>query len=151
MMTAIPVLPQGKVGEFELKDIDHNLVRLSDVMGPNLTVIDFWATWCKPCLKSIPGLIELDELYEEEQVAFIGISIDSPRNQSKVRPFTKSMGVNYPVLLDPTAEVMADLLVTAIPTLLLIDSDGNVVYRHEGYHTGDERRIREEIETRLNK
>ncbi len=143
------VYPQGKIYDFNLKDTENQSVSLSEISGKTLTVIDFWATWCQPCIRSIPRLVEMSEAYMDQGVAFIGISVDSPRNLSKVKPFARSMGIRYPVLLDSSGELMGELNVTAVPTLLIIDSDNRILYMHEGFSAGDEVAIREEIDKRL--
>ena len=143
------VYPEGKVYDFSLKDTENQTVRLSEISGKSLTVIDFWATWCQPCIRSIPRLVDLSEVYKDQGVAFIGISVDSPRNLSKVKPFARSMGIRYPVLLDSSGELMGELNVTAVPTLLIIDSNNRILYMHEGFSAGDEVAIREEIDKQL--
>ena len=79
-----PVFPQGKVYDFNLKDTENQTVSLSQISGKTLTVVDFWATWCQPCIRSMPRLVELSEAYKDQGVGFIGISVDSPRNLSKI-------------------------------------------------------------------
>jgi peroxiredoxin len=143
------VYPQGSVYDFSLKDTENQTVSLSEISGKFLTVIDFWATWCQPCIRSIPRLVDLSEAYKGQGVGFIGISVDSPRNLSKVKPFARSMGIRYPVLFDSNAELMGELNVTAVPTLLIIDSDYSILYMHEGFNAGDEVTIREEIDKHL--
>ena len=151
LASSIPMLTgfQGRVYDFSLKDLNQKTVSLSDISGENLTVIDFWATWCQPCIRSLPKLVEMSEDFKESGVRFVGISIDSPRNIAKVKPFTRSMGITYPVLLDPSGELMGELNVLAVPTLLIVDSDLKIVYTHEGFNAGDETVIREEIENFL--
>lgn len=134
-----------KVNNFRLKNLDNRPTTFTSLKGDQLTVIDFWATWCKPCIKSLPKLVEISEEFKTEGVSFIGISIDGPRNLAKVKPFARSLGVNYPVLLDTNSEVMAKLGVRVIPTLLIVNSDNEIVYFHEGYKPGEEIAIREEI------
>lgn len=78
-----------------------------------------------------------------------GINIDSPRNLAKVKPFARSVGIIYPVLLDVNSEVMAQLNVTAVLTLLVVDAEREIVLLHEGYRPGDARYLREELERLL--
>lgn len=134
-----------KVTNFRLKNLDNRTTSYQQVKGETFTVIDFWATWCKPCIKSIPKLVEMSDEFEDKGVNFVGISIDGPRNLAKVKPFARSLGVNYPVLLDTNSEVMGKLGVQAVPSLLIINSDDEIVYFHEGYKAGEEITIREEI------
>ena len=149
ILFSLPVYPQGKVYDFSLKDTENKTVSLSEISGKSLTVIDFWATWCQPCIRSIPKLVDLSGAYKDQGVAFIGISVDSPRNLSKVKPFASSMGIRYPVLLDSNGELMGELNVTAVPTLLIIDCDYKILYMHEGFNAGDEVTIQEEIDKHL--
>ncbi len=134
-----------KVNNFRLKNLDNKTTTYKNIKGDTYTVIDFWATWCKPCIKSIPKLVEMSKEFESEGVNFVGISIDSPRNQAKVKPFVRSLGVDYPVLLDSNSEVMGRLGVQAVPTLLIINQDDEIIYFHEGYKPGEEVEIREKI------
>ena len=145
----LPGYPQGKVYDFSLKDTENKMVRLSQISGKSLTVVDFWATWCQPCIRSMPKLVDLSETYKDRGVSFIGISVDSPRNISKVKPFARSMGIQYPILLDSSGELMGELNVTAVPTLLIIDSEYRILYMHEGFNAGDELTIKEEIDKHL--
>jgi peroxiredoxin len=94
-------------------------------------------------------MVELSEAYKDQGVGFIGISVDSPRNLSKVKPFARTMGIRYPILLDSSGELMGELNVTAVPTLFIIDSDYRILYMHEGFNAGDELTIKEEIDKHL--
>jgi peroxiredoxin len=148
-LISLQVYPQGKVYDFRLKDTENRMVSFSQISGKVLTIVDFWATWCQPCIRSMPRLVDLSEAYQDQGVSFVGISVDSPRNLSKVKPFARSMGIQYPILLDSSGELMGELNVTAVPTLLIIGSDYNILYMHEGFNAGDELTIREEIEKYL--
>jgi len=134
---------------FRLKDLSNQWKEYGDLKGENLTVVDFWASWCQPCVQSIPHLNEMASLYADRGVGFIGVSIDGPRNQSKLTPFIKSMGVTYPILRDINSELMSELNVTAVPTVLIYDSSGDLVHIHEGYRPGDELAIGKAIEALL--
>ena len=135
--------------DFRLRDLDNKWKEYSDLKGNELTIIDFWATWCQPCVRSIPLLNEMAQEFESKGVNFIGVSIDGPRNQSKIQPFWLSMGVKYPVIRDIDSELMSDLGVTAVPTLLMYDSSGELIFYHEGFRPGDEDILRGHIEKHL--
>lgn len=139
----------AQLPDLELKNLDRQYVRLKDVQGKQLTVIDFWATWCKPCLASIPKINELAVEFQNKGVVFWGINVDSPRNQSKVKPFVRSMDISYPVFLDGDQELMDNLNVSVMPTLLILDHHGKIRFFHEGYQPGDEKIIREKIQQLL--
>lgn len=133
------------VFDISIKDVNGKATSISEMVSSELIVLDFWATWCKPCVKSIPKLVELSEKYESDKVIFIGVNEDSPRNTNKVKPFVSSLGISYPVILDPEQEIMSELLVNSYPTLMVLNSKAEVLYIHEGYTSGDEYIIEEEI------
>jgi cytochrome c biogenesis protein CcmG/thiol:disulfide interchange protein DsbE len=137
--------------DFTLPDLRNKRQSYSELKGENLTVLDFWATWCKPCQQSIPKIAELYDLYHEKGVAIIGISVDSPRNLTKVKPVSEALGINYPVLLDSNNELMGEMQVMVVPTLLILNSQDEIVYRHQGYRPGDEKVIAEELDKLLEK
>jgi thiol-disulfide isomerase/thioredoxin len=139
------------VKNFELKDIENNFRNYNELKGEKFTLIDFWATWCKPCNKAIPELNKIYDLYKSKGVEIIGISCDGPRSVSKVAPLSKSLKIQYPVLIDINAEIKAELNVLALPTLLIVDANNKVVWIHEGFVSGDAEIIVAEIEKLLSK
>lgn len=142
---------QAQSLNFETKDIDNNWVILEDLSGEKLTVIDFWATWCKPCVNAMPKLNTLSEQYKTEGVNFIGVNVDGPRNQAKVKPFSESLGMGYPIVFDPDQELLSEMNASVLPTLIVLNSKGKEVYRHEGFQPGDEKILAEEIKALLMK
>lgn len=138
------------VDNFLLNTPDGQAKHYNDLKGSKVTVIDFWATWCRPCVNSIPKLVKLSEEFAKDSVKFIGISLDSPRNLSKIKPFSESIGISYPVLVDLNQEVSRDLNVTVVPTVLIVGPDDKVRYTHEGYAPGEESEIKNEINSLLN-
>lgn len=138
-----------EIYNFKLENTDNQTVSYDELKGEKLTVIDFWATWCKPCLNELPKMVELADTFKNRGVNFIGISVDGPRNWSKVKPFTESLGITYPVLIDKEGEVMRDLNINVVPTLLVADTGNEIVYIHEGFIPGDEKIIRNELDKLL--
>lgn len=139
----------GRIPDFKLKNLDNKTVAYSQVKGKKLTVIDFWATWCKPCVRAMPKLVKLHEQYKSEGVEFIGVNVDGTRNLSKVKPFANALNISYPVLLDENNDVMNKLKVTAMPTLIIANADDEIVFFHQGYRPGDEKVLEEEIKKLL--
>ena len=149
ILLLIATILYGQDPVFRLRDLDNQWKEYEDLKGDRLTAIDFWATWCQPCIRSIPILNELSEEFIDKGVRFIGVRIDGPRNQSKIKPFIQSIGVTYPILRDVNSELMSELSVTAVPTLMLLDAEGEIIYFHEGFRPGDEETIRKHIENHL--
>ena len=138
-----------QIPDLELKSLENKLVSIEDLQGEKLTVIDFWATWCKPCVAAIPKLNEIHNQFSEKGVSFIGINVDGPRNQAKVKPFVKSLNISYPILLDTDQELVNDFNVGAFPTLIVLNEKGKEVFVHEGFNNGDEKLISTKLENLL--
>lgn len=132
-----------------LSDLEGNSMNIDDIKGDKLTVLDFWATWCRPCINSIPELIKLSDKFQDKGVRFVGINADSPRNRSKVKPFSSSMGITYPVLLDFDQQLQSDYFINGFPTLLILDEAGKVLFTHVGFIQGDEKIIEDAIDKLL--
>ena len=97
-------------------------LKLSDLTG-KVVVVEFWATWCPPCRKSIPHLIELNKKFADKGVVFIGLSDET---QDKVAPFVKQMNMDYAVGGgSPTGNLYG---VTGIPTAFIVDTTGKVAW-----------------------
>ena len=139
------------IRNFKLEDTHNKTLAYNDLKGEKLTVIDFWATWCKPCLKAIPSLIKIQEEFKSLGVNFIGISCDGPRSVSKVAPLTNTFNINYPILLDFNNDVMRDYNISNLPTLIIVNQENKIVYFHEGFNAGDEIEIKLKINELLGK
>jgi thiol-disulfide isomerase/thioredoxin len=142
-------LSAQNVKNFELKDIENNILSYNELKGEKLTLIDFWATWCKPCNKAIPELNKIYGQFKSQGVEIIGINCDGPRSVSKVAPLSKSLQIKYPVLIDINSEIKTELNVLALPTLIIVDANDKVVLIHEGFVSGDTEIIIAEIEKLL--
>lgn len=144
-------LASAQIPDLQVKDLKQNQNSLEELKGEKLTVVDFWATWCKPCVTAIPKLNEIYADFEDRGVALIGVNVDGPRNQAKVKPLVRSLNVEYPILLDPDQELVNELNVSAFPTLLVFNSKGKELYVHEGFVPGDEELIKKKLEELLAK
>ncbi len=138
-----------RIEHISLPDMDGNSVSLNSQMGDKLTVLDFWATWCKPCINSIPELVKLSERFYEQGVRFVGINADSPRNRAKIKPFSATIGITYPVLLDSDQLLQSGFMIEGFPTLVILNRNGKVLFTHLGFINGDEKIIGEKIEKLL--
>jgi len=145
----IAAAPEQKIGNFKLKDVKNKWQELDKLKGEKLTVIDFWATWCKPCVNAIPELVKISDKYKNKGVAFISINVDGNRGRQKIRPMARSLGINFPVLLDTNGRVQKKLGISAVPSLLIIDAEGRLLVFHKGYRSGDEIVIEKEIKDYL--
>ena len=116
---------------FTLQDLNGKMVSLSDFKG-KVVVLDFWATWCPPCVMEIPHFIELYEQYKDQGFAMVGISLDH-QGISVVKSFVRKYRVNYPILMNDGRADKAYGGITSIPTTFVIDSAGNIRQKYVGY------------------
>ena len=132
--------------DFTLEDINGDQIDSDELLSKKAVIVDFWAKWCGPCKKALPHLSDLQEKYRD-LVNVVGISTDKARDAGKVRSFVKSKNFEFITLLDPNKNVSKLFNVNTIPRTFIIDENGEIVYRHEGYIQGDEH----ELETELRK
>ena len=130
-----------------LKTMEGKTVR-TDTLSNNgkPIIIDFFATWCKPCNRELTAISEVyDEWVEETGVKLITVSIDEAQNINKVKPLVDNHGWTYEVLLDPKSDLKRALGIQMIPYVLIVDGSGNIVYKHNGYTEGAEEELIEKV------
>jgi peroxiredoxin len=115
---------------FTFKDIHGKPLVLSDYKG-KVVVLDFWATWCPPCRKEIPGFVELYSSYRSRGLVVIGISMDE--TPADVKRFANKLKINYPIVMgagrDDLKPAFGDL---PLPTAFVIGRDGKICVQHDG-------------------
>jgi peroxiredoxin len=132
--------------DFSARDIEGRTVRLSDYLGKQAILIDFWATWCEPCLAEMSHLRKLYEANKSKGFVVIAVSMDGPDTVAEVPSFAKRNGMVFPVVLDEDSHVAGVYNPKkAAPLSVLIDKSGKVVKTHEGYNPGDEEILAKEI------
>ncbi|MCC6903646.1 MAG: TlpA family protein disulfide reductase [Polyangiaceae bacterium] len=138
--------------DFELSTIDGKTVRLSDHLGKDVVLIDFWATFCDPCMASMPHLDELYKKHKDKGFVVLGVSIDGPDSVAQVKSTVAKLGVSFPILLDQETSVVALYNPkTSAPFSVLIGRDGSVIAKKEGYTTGDGAAVDRDVEAALAK
>lgn len=121
--------------DFTLPDVHDKKVSLSDFKG-KVVLLDFWATWCGPCLQELPHLKKLHRKYEDKGFTVVGVSMDHD-GEEVVKPFVKENEIPYPILLAGDDGVEG-YPVRALPTAFLIDRQGRIVKNFIGYKFPDE-------------
>jgi len=143
----LPLAVAAQIPAVTLKNLNGETVRTDTLSnGGKPMIIDFFATWCKPCNRELSAISEVyDEWQEETGVKLIAISIDQAHNINKVKPLVDQLGWPYEVLLDPNSDFKRALGVQLIPYTLVIDGQGRIVSKHQGYTDGEEEKLIEEI------
>ena len=131
----------AETAAFRLRDVGGQTVDLADLCAKGPVLLSFWATYCEPCKKEIPHLIELQKQFAAQKLQLALIAVDSPRSQKQIKPYVASKGWTVPVLLDANGQVMKKLKGTNPPYTLLVDGKGQVLYSHSGYKPGDEKAL----------
>ena len=119
----------------EFEGLDGGTVRLSDYRG-GIVLLNFWGTWCPPCVKEIPELVKLQPQLEELGATVLGPAIDSGSSDN-IRKFLADYDVNYPIVKARNEVAIGDFEAMGYPTTFLIDADGVIRKRYLGPQTAD--------------
>lgn len=134
---------------FNVRDVRGRTVDLSELLRRGPVLLDFWATWCAPCVQSLPELEAWHRRYEPLGLTVVGVSVDGPRNFARVRPFVASHGLTYTIVLDRDGRLQRAYQVLAVPTAVLIDTSGAVVQVRTSYRPGEGARFEDGIRALL--
>ena len=138
---------QAQLPAVTLKTIDGATVQTDTLSNEGKPfIIDFFATWCKPCNRELSAIAEVYEEWQEEAgVKIFAVSIDQAQNINKVKPLVDQNEWEYDVLLDPNSELLKALGGQMIPFVVVCDGTGKVVSKHSGYTDGAENELIEEV------
>ena len=134
---------QDKLPNIILKDISGNSVNLSEISnGGNPIVINFWSTWCAPCKRELNSINEqFNDWVDETGVKLYAISIDDQRTVDRVKPYVNANDWQFEILLDTNGDLKRAMGVNSIPFTILLNSDCQIVWRHNNYNPGDEEEL----------
>lgn len=136
--------------DFELPRLEGGTERLSSHFGKDVVLIDFWATFCKPCLRAMPDLDALYRSRKERGFVVLGVSIDGPASSADVAAEVSRLGVSFPILLDQESRAVALYNPRAsAPFSVLIGRDGRVLAQREGYTTGSHDALERDVDAAL--
>jgi len=147
VMALVSTITYAQLPKTVLKTLDGKEVA-TDTLSNNgkPIIIDFFATWCKPCNRELDAISEVyEEWVEETGVKLIAVSIDVAQNVHKVKPLVENSGWEYEVLLDPNSDFRRAIGAQMIPYVLIIDGKGEIVYKHNGYTDGAENELIETV------
>ena len=143
----VTVVMNANLPSVTLKDINGKTGQTDTLSnGGKPFIIDFFATWCKPCNRELTAISEVyEDWVAETGVKLFAVSIDQAQNINKVRPLVDQHGWPYEVLLDPNGDFKRALGIQMIPYVIVCDGKGNIVYKHNGYTEGAEAELIEKV------
>jgi cytochrome c biogenesis protein CcmG/thiol:disulfide interchange protein DsbE len=148
---ATPATSEVSVGArmppYSAKTLDGTPFDLAAEHG-NVVFLNVWATWCGPCRFEIPLLETMHNKYAAQGFKVIGVSVDETGPQS-VRDFVKEQKMTYPIAVDPEGKLANLLQTTVLPTSILIDRDGTIVWRHFGLLSSGDESLTKALDTAL--
>jgi len=115
--------------EIQLKDVFGNTVSLSDFRG-NVVFLNFWATWCPPCVIEMPSMQKLHRRFKDKN--FVMVAINSQETDTQVKSFLNKYKLSFTALLDSSGEVGTWFDVNAFPTTFVLDKEGRIIGRALG-------------------
>ena len=129
------ISPEDVIAGYTVKDLELNDVALADYIKDNkVTMINFWGTFCGPCLSEMPDLGEIERRYKDKGFEIVGLTTDvadleGNYDESTIedaRAIIEDTGITYPILVAP-AQLMVDIGLQYVPTTYFLDSEGNVL------------------------
>lgn len=140
--------------DFQLADAQGQPVSFGGING-HFVLIDFWTTWCGPCLRAMPHLVSLQRRYGPQGLQVVGIACEQGSGDERIARVLQigdQLGINYPLLLDEGGDkfmVRDKFGVGVYPTLILLDKSGNVLWRSEGPDQADMQQLEKLLKTQL--
>ena len=135
-LTALPTRQAAPA--FSLQDLHGSLHRLLDYRG-KLVIVNFWASWCSPCRKELPSMNRAWKQLQRDGVAMLAINVGE--DQQAIQAFKKDFPIDFTVLLDGKGTTSRHWQVTGLPTTLVLDTQGRIVYRVLGSREWDDREL----------
>lgn len=128
---------QGTAPDFTLPTLQGETVSLSDYQG-KVVLIDFWATWCDPCLQEMPELVHLYEEKKDQGFEILAVSIDGPETAAQVSTVVQQKKMPFPILLDEESTVVERYNPKVrLPYTAVLDREGSILLKRAGYQPGD--------------
>lgn len=125
--------------DFRLESLDHGRFYLNQQRG-SVVVLIFWATWCTSCKLAMEELAPIFRSFPDDRIVAAAVCTD-PQNATEVRAVAETVGAGYPILLDRGSELFLELGLRALPTIVVIDAEGNIAYQKVGYSMAIKKQI----------
>ena len=136
----------GKAKNFTLKSRSGKNIKLSEFRG-QVVLLNFWASWCGPCRQEMPLLEKIYKKYKPLGFTILGVNVEE--NSAAAKKLLRNVKVSFPVLFD-TKNITSNLYkVSAMPTTVIIDRNGNKRFLHKGYKPGYENDYKKQVKQLL--
>jgi thiol-disulfide isomerase/thioredoxin len=142
-----PPKPAGPAPDFELQNVSGGVLKSDDIKG-KVTVVDFWATWCQPCIQEIPNFNKIHESHDGKGVQMLAITVESG-SLDEIKPKVKQLNMKYPVVVgdDKVVEGFGGLI--GFPTTFVVTQDWKIYKKYLGMTPKKRELIEKDIATLL--
>jgi peroxiredoxin len=143
--------PSGTVApDFTASDVEGKTFHLSDHLGKDVVLLDFWSTFCEPCKAEFPHLRALYDEKKSKGLLVVAVAMDGPETIADVHAFVKRFELDFPVVTDDDSRI-ASLYdpKKSMPLSVLIGRSGKIVVVREGYNPGEEKLVAADVEKEL--
>ena len=138
--------------DFTGRDLDGKTFRLSDHLGKDVVLLDFWSTYCEPCKAEFPLLDAMYEKSKHDGLLVVGVAMDGPETIADVPAFVRRMGIQFPIVVDDDSHIASIYNPKkSMPLSVLIEKAGQIAVVREGYSPGDERLVEADIARALSR
>ena len=138
------------VPDEKIRMINGEFSELKNYVGEGPLLLEFWTTWCPNCPKQMGYLSDIAEHFKNNGLKVLGINLNEPKIVNKVKPYIQNRNFSYDIAIDPE-NILGDYFgVKGIPTLILVDNDGNIINRYVGYSPGKEEDYIKDLENYYN-
>ncbi|PIK14295.1 TlpA disulfide reductase family protein [Halobacteriovorax sp. JY17] len=114
----------------ELKTTENKKIKLKEIKAP-IVVINFWATWCKPCLIEFPSIVKMKEKYDDSKVMVLGVNQDDEDQMTNIKKIVKKYKLNFQNIADTDGSILEKFMVSAIPVSIIFHK-GKVIQVSNG-------------------
>ena len=136
------VQPKGPAPDFDLENVAGGKTKAAEFKG-KVSVIDFWATWCEPCISEIPKFNKMSDEFQGKDVQIVGITVESPHDD--IKPKVKETGMKYTVLVGNDAVVDEFGGLIGFPTTFIVTKDWKIYKKYMGALPDKDARIKKDI------
>ncbi len=143
-------VPGTEAPRFTAPLLQGGEIDMSTYIGRNAVLLDFWSVYCVACVRKLPVLVDIYNRYEGEGLVAVGVNLDSFGTR-RVRRFVKGLSyeIPFPIAVDRKREAGGRYGVSVLPTTVVIDRQGKVIYYGVGYSPGDEAKLDDKVREAL--